>query len=177
MSIKQIQARYDELHDRVLLRLSTDDDTEFLFWLTRRFTKRLWGLLLKTLEQDEPVRQQIDTEARKAVLAMRHEGFVQQSNFSTPFEEKAYQRPLGQEPVVVARADYTPGTRPGFFTLSLRPQHGQGIDLGLNPSLLHSICKLLIDAVGQSDWNLDLAMPSATLRPADDDGKAPRTLN
>lgn len=176
MSIRQIQARYDELQDRVLLRLSTSDDTEFVFWFTRRFTRRFWGFLLKTLEQDEPVRQQSDTEARKAVLAMRHENFVQQGNFSKPFEEKTYQRPLGPEPMLVARADYAQGAQPGTFTLSLRPQQGQGVDLGLTASLLHSICKLLLDAVAQSDWDLKLVMPSAMLQPFADENPAPRTL-
>lgn len=176
MSIRQIQARYDELQDRVLLRLSTSDDTEFVFWFTRRFTRRFWGFLLKTLEQDEPVRQQSDTEARKAVLAMRHENFVQQGNFSKPFEEKTYQRPLGPEPMLVVRADYTPGAKPGTFTLSLRPQQGQGVDLGLTAPLLHSICKLLLDAAAQSDWDLKLVMPSAMFQPFADENPAPRTL-
>lgn len=176
MSIKQIQARYDERHDRVLLRLSTGDDTEFLFWLTRRFTRRFWGLLLKTLEQDELVRQQSDTEARKAVLAMRHEGFVQQGNFSQPFEEKSYRRPLGSEPMLVARADCTADKKPGMVTLSLRPREGQGVDLGLNASLLHSICKLLADAVAQSDWDLKLDMPSTTLSLVTGERAASRTL-
>ncbi|MGE5522187.1 MAG: hypothetical protein ACM3SS_00620 [Rhodospirillaceae bacterium] len=176
MSIRQIQARYDELHDRILLRLSTADDTEFQFWFTRRFTRRFWELLLKTLEQDEPVRQQSDLEARKAVLAMRHEGFVQQGNFSKPFEEREYRRPLGPEPLLVARADYTPGTRPGAFTLSLRPLHGQGVDLRLNAPLLHSICKLIIDAAAKSDWDLNLAMPSATFAPVTDGPATTRTL-
>jgi len=176
MSIRQIQARYDELQDRVLLRLSTKDDAEFLFWFTRRFTRRFWGFLLKTLEQDEPVRQQSDAEARKAVMAMRHEDFVQQSNFSKPFEEKPYQRPLGAEPILVARADYAPGAKPGIFTLSLRPQQGQGVDLGLTPSLLHSIAKLLLDAVAQTDWDLNLAMPSAMFQPVTDESATPRTL-
>ena len=176
MGIRQIQARYDELQDRVLLRVSTGEDTEFAFWFTRRFMKRLWSLLLKTLEQDDPVRQQSDREARKAVLAMRHEGFVQQSDFSHPFEEKRYQRPLGAEPMLVARADYKPGEKPDAFTLSLRRRDGRGVDLGLNAALLHSICKLLADAVAQSDWNLKLDMPSAMFPPTVDEPAAPRTL-
>jgi hypothetical protein len=43
MQLHQIQARYDELQDRILLRLSTIDHCEFRFWLTRRFVKRLGG--------------------------------------------------------------------------------------------------------------------------------------
>jgi hypothetical protein len=108
-------------------------------------------------------------------MGMRHEGFVQQSDFSTPFQEKQYQRPLGREPLIVVRADCRPGQKTGLFTLSLRPQSGQGVDLGLNAPLLHSICKLLMDAVGQSDWDLKLVMPSAALQPAADE-TSPRTL-
>jgi hypothetical protein len=177
MQIRQIQARYDELQDRVLLRFSTSEQAEFLFWLTRRFTRRLWVLLVKALERGDPVvRQQARPEAREAVLGMRHEGFVQQSDFSTPFEEKAYRRPLGQEPVVVARADYSPGARPGQFTVSLYPQSGRGIDLGLDAALLHSVCRLLAEAVAKSDWDLTLTLPGAQ-SPAVPEGSVPRTLN
>ncbi len=176
MNIKQIQARYDEMQDRVLLRLSTSDDAEFAFWFTRRFTRRFWGLLQKALEQDEPVRQQLDAEARKAVIAMRHEGFLQQNDFSKPFEEREYKRPLGPEPLLVTRADYKPGIEPGTFTLSLHPQQGAGVDLGLNASLLHSICKLLIESVARSGWDITLGMPRAALEEVAA-GNAPRTLN
>lgn len=172
MQIRQIQARYDDLQDRVLLRFATADDAEFQFWFTRRFVRRFWGLLIKVIEQDEPVRVQLDAAARQAVIGMRHEGFVQQNNFSRPFEEKPYAHPLGAAPIVVARADYTPGAQPGAFTLSLRPKQGQGVDLALNPSLLHSICKLLIDAVSRSDWDIRLVMPGSSL-----EQPVARTLN
>ena len=41
MNIHQIQMAYDQRQDRILLRLSTREHTEFRFWLTRRFVKRL----------------------------------------------------------------------------------------------------------------------------------------
>jgi hypothetical protein len=176
MTIRQIQARYDDMNDRVLLRISTADDSEFLFWLTRRFTRGLWAFLLKALEQDDAVKLQADAEARKAVLGMRHEGYLRQNDFSRPFEERQYKRPLGPEPVLVARADYKPTGQPGVFVLSLRPQQGAGVDLNVNASLLHSICKLIHDAVARSDWDLQLVMPRASLEPAVV-GEAPRTLN
>ena len=37
--------------DRLLLRLSTRDRTEYRLWLTRRFVKVLWGALIQTLEK------------------------------------------------------------------------------------------------------------------------------
>lgn len=177
MQLRQIQARYHEVQDRIVLRFTTDDDCEFAFWFTRRFVRRFWEILMKTLEHDDPVRRQLDEEARRAVLGMRHEGFIQQGNFSTPFEERPYRRPLGEEPLLVARADCKVMDRPGHFSLSLRPEQGQGIDLGLDASLLHSISKLLLDAVARSDWNLELAVPRATIEIAQDATEAPRSVN
>jgi hypothetical protein len=176
MQIRQIQARHDELQDRILLRFSTADDCEFQFWLTRRFMKRFWPVLLKMLEHDEPVRQQRDGETRRAVLSMRHEAFRQESDFSTAFKERTYQRPLGADPVLVGRADCTPHAD-GLTRLSLRPLQGQGIDLTLDARMLHSICKLLTDALAKADWDLDIKIPQVALEATAAAGHTPRTLN
>ena len=175
MHIHQIQARHDELQDRIFMRLTTSDECEFQFWLTRRFMKRFWPVLVKLLEHDEAVRRQIDEAARKAVLGMRHEALLQQSDFSTAFEEREYQRPLGTEPMLVARADCT-ARADGLVLLSLRPLQGQGIDLTLDARLLHSIYKLLADALAKAEWDIDV---KAQLAPAEttDSASRPRTIN
>lgn len=160
MQIHQIQARYDEVQDRVLFRISATDKTEYPFWFTRRYLQRLWGLLLKMLEMDQSVAQQADVEAKKAVLGMKHEEAVQQGEFGKPYVEESYTRPLGPEPVLAAVAEGK--RRPdGGLVLSVRPQQGQGIDLALDIKLLHTICKLLIDAEKRTEWGLQLAMPGA----------------
>jgi len=167
MQIHQIQARYVEVQDRILLRISTNDACEFRFWLTRRYSKGLGSLLLRMLEQDQPVQQQVDKTARREVLAMRHEGFVQQGNFSRQFEEREYRFPLGEEPLLCAVAQVKP--LPGGLTmLSMRPEKGQGLDLKLEPSLLHTFSKLLRDAIRKSDWGLDLGIPVSAAQPVAD---------
>ncbi len=176
MQIYQIQAGYDELQDRILLRLSTADHCEFLFWLTRRFTKRFWPVLLKMLEHDEVVRQQTSSEARRAVLGMRHEALVQTSDFASAFEEREYRRPLGSDPIVVGRADCTPRTG-GLVMLALRPLHGQGIDLTLDARMLHSICKLLADALRKADWGIEVSTPRDAAESPDRPAETPRRLN
>ena len=52
MNIHQIQMAFDKLQDRILLRVSTSDQAEFRFWMTRRYTKLLWTMLIKMLERD-----------------------------------------------------------------------------------------------------------------------------
>jgi hypothetical protein len=157
MKIHQIQIRYDEIEDRILLRLSTADDCEFRFWLTRRFVKRLWGMLVQMLEWDEAVRQQLDTETRRTVLDMQHEGYAQKANYSRKFEEVPRRTPLGDAPALLAKAKGRKDKN-GVQLLSLYPQQGQGIDMTLDTQLLHIFSRLLREAVTKTDWDVSLAL-------------------
>ena len=155
MSIHQIQVRYDETQDRILLRLSTTEGSEFRFWLTRRFVKQLWGILVQMLEWDQAVERQTDLQARRTVLDIQHEGYAQQANYSKKFEEIPRTMPFGEAPVVLARAQ---GKRRDASTqvLSLHPQQGQGIDMTLDTKLLHIFSRLLREAVAKADWDINL---------------------
>jgi hypothetical protein len=175
MNIHQIQMVYDQRQDRILLRLSTREHTEFRFWLTRRFVKRLWVLLLKMLEQDESFRS-LGEEARRALLGMQHETFVEEGDFSKAYEDAARQMPLGPEPVLLATAKGKVGAK-GKHTLSLHPTIGQGIDLGLDSKLLHMLFKLLHDAVSRSDWDIRITLFSGAGQFAATAPATPRTLN
>lgn len=176
MQIHQIQVRYDELQDRILLRLSTADNSEFRFWLTRRFVKRLWGMLVKMLEWDQAVRQQVDADTRRTVLDIQHEGYAQQANYSKGFEEASRSMPLGDAPVVLAKAK---GKRRdnGSQVLSLHPQQGQGIDMTLDTKLLHIFSKLLREAVERADWDMKLALHEGAQQSATVEAATPRKLN
>jgi hypothetical protein len=71
------------------------------------------------------------------------------------------------------------GKQPGQQqqVLSLHPEQGQGIDLGVNTSLLHMISKLLVDAVAQSDWDLKLAIDPDFVKAPQGEGLPPHKLN
>jgi hypothetical protein len=158
MNIHQIQMLYDKQQDRILLRVSTRDQAEFRFWLTRRFVKRLWELLLKLLEQDGAFRSS-SLEARRALLGMQHETFIGAGDFSQAYEDGTRQLPLGPEPVLLTTARGKAGAG-GARVLSLHPARGQGIDIALNSKLLHMIVKLLRDAVARSDWDIRITLMS-----------------
>ena len=52
--------------------VSTDDQAEVRLWLTRRYLKLLWPVLLKLAEDASPrVKTQASPEARQALLGMR----------------------------------------------------------------------------------------------------------
>jgi hypothetical protein len=175
VNIHQIQMLYDKQQDRILLRVSTRDQAEFRFWLTRRFVKRLWSLLLQMLEQDEAFRS-LSLAERRALLGMQHEAFVGEGDFSQAYEGSARELPLGPEPVILTSARGKVGVQ-GVQTLSLHPNQGQGIDIALKSKLLHLIVKLLRDAVSRSDWDIRMTLASAAEPLTASLAAGPRTLN
>ena len=175
MSIRQIQLVYNEEQDRLLLRFATADQSEFRFWLTRRFVKRWWGLLTKMLAWDGMVMQQATPPAKQAMVAFQHERHTADADFKQPFADSAVSFPLGETPVIIGKVNATRQDT-GMVKMSLLPVQGAGIDIVVDAKLLHLLVKLLQDAVGRSDW--DIRLPIAPQMPvASDEGSTPRTLN
>jgi hypothetical protein len=174
MRLHQLKVEFNPEHDRLLLQVSTDDGKEALLWLTRRCLRLLWPALLKTVQADPSIALQPDADARSALLGMRHEQAVQHANFSRPYEDRPRERPLGPDPLLVARIRTTRNPA-GQCVLSLLPAKGQGVNLTLDDNLLHSLCRLLQTAVSRADWDVRLDLPQPLSAPADAEGA--RTLN
>jgi hypothetical protein len=105
---------------------------------------------------------------------MEHEKALAQADFATPYKEEAASYPLGTEPILVARMNS--GRSPdGQNVLTLLPREGQGLNLGLDYKLLHGITSLLHQAVQKAEWDLSLALPTATVAGAEEG--APKLLN
>jgi hypothetical protein len=154
--ISQIQMSFVPGEDRILMKMSTVSSEGFQFWLTRRYVKLLWPLLLNMLARDNLVLLQESEEAKKEVMSFLQEEAAQNMDFSQNFEDNFSAMPLGDKPVLLGKAG-AKTNKDGAQVLSLHPESGQGIDLALNQQLIHSICKLLQDTVSKSDWDLDLA--------------------
>ena len=156
-----MQLRYEETEDRLLLRLSTTDDCEFRFWLTRRFVKRLWPMLVQMLEWDKAVQQQLDPDTRHAVLDFQHEGYSAAADYKTQFQERTpdapRRMPLGEAPVLLGKAEGKKQSQ-GVQILRLHPLHGTGIDMTVDTKLLHVFMRLLREQVGKTDWDVNLAL-------------------
>lgn len=164
--LHQIQVRYMPQEDRILLRIKTTDRMEFRFWLTRRYVKLLWPIIIKMLEADHSVQLQTNAEAKSAVLSFQHQKAVQESDFATKFRDDSADLPLGESPVVLAKIQLKKRGKEGNV-LCMHPENGKGIELAMNETLLHSFSKLLTDAVSISGWDIELRLP------ADSGGDAP----
>ncbi len=174
MKLHQLKIDFNAEHDRLLMLVSTDDGAEVRMWLTRRFVKLLWPLLVKLAEESPRIKVQPSAEARKALLGIEHQKAVQKADFSKPFQQEARSTPLGTEPLLLARIQTGNDPR-GLPVVSLHPTSGQGITLTLDEVLLHSVCRLLQAAITKSDWDIELKLPGVEAEPAEE--SLPRTLN
>jgi hypothetical protein len=176
MKLHQIKLEHSALHDRLLMRISTDDGQEVLLWLTRRCVKLMWPALVK-LAQSAPDIALHSAAAKSALLGMRHEDVVGKADFSKPYDAGMRQRPLGEEPILVARIqtkrNETNEGGAGQFVLTLLPEQGQGITVALDEALLHSLFNLLQRVVKLAEWDMELKLPAAAATPVE----VPRSLN
>ena len=176
MRLHQLKLDYIPEHDRLLLRVSTEDQLEVRLWLTRRALRLLWPLLVQMLRASPGIASQSNPQARDALVGMQHEQALGRANFAKSFEEAPREMPLGAEPILVVHLQASKDDE-GNQVLGLLPLQGQGIHLTLDNTLLHSFCKLVQNAVAKSDWDVVLELPALLAEPALMDPALPKTLN
>lgn len=156
----QIQIRYIQEEDRILMRMNTVANEEFRFWLTRRFLVRLWPVLQESLMSSPAVKQHSDYSSRQAIVAFEHERAQSKAAFNHPFRE-VDNLPWGKEPLLVVKAGFRHQNN-GALQIAFKDNHEKGVDLNLSNELLHLLCKLLDDAARQSDWKMTALLPNIT---------------
>ena len=89
MKLHQLKVDYDAEQDRLLMLIATSEGVELRMWLTRRFVKLLWPLLVKLAEEASPrISTQANPEARKALLGIEHQQAVQKADFSKAYDDR-----------------------------------------------------------------------------------------
>lgn len=166
--IHQIYVVFVPEEDRLQLKINTQAQIEFRFWLTRRFIKRLWPGLRQAMETTAglAVVDPTDPLARATALHFMHQKAVSQADFSKKFDHTPSETPLGPLPILVTRARIEPREQGGYM-VAFHPQESYGIELAMAPDLLHSFCKLLSDAVSKADWDLPMSLFSLSTTPTD----------
>lgn len=153
-NLHQINVQLDSAQDRLLLRVRTDDDSEILAWLTRRYTRLLLGALVKLANQGQSKGE--STIAGRAVDSMQRDIALAKADFDTNYKQSAVSHPLGDEPVLLSGFSYS-STEEDLFTLSLRLPDKRSINLNLSRELLFVFIKLLDDAARKAEWDLAAA--------------------
>ncbi len=149
MQIRQLQIACDQVQDRLLLRISTENSEEYRIWLTRRFLRELWPHLSRLAEN------QVSTTAQVADLPADDA-----ASFDQSFTEETATYPLGSTPLLSSEVKCeTLGD--GTFNLTFREGRERSFQLGLNAELLQTLCAMLHAGAEHAQWNLVLDDPSA----------------
>jgi hypothetical protein len=175
--LNQINIAFSPVEDRLLLRMtsgSADGLAEYRLWLTRRMVRLLWPVLDRMIAAETGGSPQVTQENRDAVMQFQQEAALSKANFSHPYEAEIKKTPLGNAPLLVSKIQVRQSPRGGRI-LSLNAANGQGINIGLNTGLIHSVKKLLVDVVRQAQWDLALGAAPAQLPAAQTE--PPRVLN
>ncbi len=176
-SLRQLNISYNPLEDRLLMRISSGSPgtlEEYRLWLTRRFVSLLWKALEQIIDSDSTLNPAVSADNRPALKEFRQEAALASSDFKTPYKAEAASTPLGPAPLLVSKLAVRKGPR-DIHVLSLSAAKGQTINLNLSIPLIHSIQKLLADAVARNGWGLSFSTPPPEAPPSTD--APPRTLN
>lgn len=152
-AISQIQASYDAIEDRILLKIKTHNQRVYSAWITRRYLR----LLIPALQGQHP-------QTGKALFASQptltnqndsDEGLLT-GDFDTLYEEpESPEFPLGEEPVLLTRIAFKEMDS-DHPQLNLDPEEGPGIGLPFQPDVLGILLKIFSQALHSANWQLDL---------------------
>ena len=158
MNIHQLSVHHDERQDRLLLRLNTQDQQEFHFWLTRRMALRLMPAIQQSalrLEAAQPGVAATDAPAQHLLSELKRDAFLKKADFATPFENHAIQWPLGAEPLLITDAHLSiqaNGSLEISFEDKSDPVRARACQLHLQVSLVHGMVHLIQQAIEKAEW-------------------------
>ncbi len=158
MNIHQLSVHHDERQDRLLLRLNTQDQKEFRFWLTRRMTLRLMPAIQQSavrLEAAQPGVAATDTPAQHLLSELKRDVFLEKADFATPFDNHATQWPLGPEPLLITDAHMTiqpNGALKISFEDKTDPAQARACQLHLQVGLVHGMVHLIQQTSEKAEW-------------------------
>ncbi len=144
--LHQINMQYSNVEDRILLRTSTENNDEYLFWLTRRYTKLLMDIFDKEIDKRGGT---TTIGAKKETTSLLNEGA-----FEKPYvEETPKNHPLGEDGVL-AFGIKTGTDDNGNMVLIIQSESGQGITYNLNDTLIYMFYSLLTQSIARAEWDI-----------------------
>lgn len=156
------------------MRVNMSNQSEVRLWITRRFLKTLWPVLMEVINTDPKVAAAVDPDSREAVVSFQHQEALAQTQFTKGYQApQQAQRPMGDVPLLLVGARLQQTDKKQSL-LVLTTARGREFKFTVGPRLAHSLCKLITDCLAQADWDLGLSIgeEDAAARPAHN-----RTIN
>ena len=158
--LHQIGVTYDAVQDRLVLRISSTDKTEWRLALTRRFVRLLWRALVGILEKHPDIRADLMPRVKEAMLAMQHQAAVQSADMGKAYAEDNRNLTSNTGPQLVTAARVT-AKGESHTELHFRTAAGTDLRFVIDKTRLHAFCHLLVKSAVGAEWNLPLAIGDA----------------
>lgn len=158
--LHQIGLTYDPVQDRLVLRISSTDKSEWRLALTRRFVQLLWKALVGVLEKHPDIRADLMPKVKEAVLAMQHQAAVESADMGKAFADDNRDLTSNTGPQLVTAARVTP-KGDSHTELHFRTAAGTDLRFVIDKTRLHAFCHLLVKSAVGAEWNLPLAIGDA----------------
>jgi hypothetical protein len=158
MGIKQLNATYVPVEDRIVLRVSTEAREEFRFWLTRPITGELIAALYTAMKRS--LVEKFQPSVAQTVAAFEREALHAQTRLDDKFVP-GESLPLGEAPKLVAKVVVT--EEADDIMLQLAAAKGPSITLRLTRELAQQVHVLLDSVQKGAKWALprpDLRVPA-----------------
>lgn len=175
MHIHQLSINYLQEHDRILVRINTQESAQLRLWFTRRLTLGLMPLMSDIVAQHVAQQEAIksshispsataDLATQQLLTEFKNAEHLQKSDFVTPFKDQTSRLPLGQEPLLVTEVNITPlpsGQLKIVFSEKLPDSDvkPRSFSVALEANLTHGFMHLLGKAIAVSLWR-DIAPSS-----------------
>ncbi|UCV12856.1 hypothetical protein KI614_06500 [Dechloromonas denitrificans] len=148
MPTLQLQVTNNSVQDRLLLRVSTQDNEEYRIYFTRRYLRELWPHLTAMLAGHL-------ANTATPVTSVDTSESGEQMSFEQPFREDNVSYPLGKEPLLASEA-FLRENGEGAALLTMAEGRERSFKLKLTAGILQVLCSMLRAASEKADWNLAL---------------------
>jgi hypothetical protein len=166
-SISQFGITYNADQDRLLFSVFMADKSEILLWLTRNFTRALFGKIVDSMHHRPELERIQQPEIKEAAINMSHQEAVSKTQFVKRPAAEAGNPKSRTGPFVIKSGSLT-SQENGRSTLKLKAINGSSISLVLDKQLMHSFCHLLITNSEKATWDLNLSVGDSTAISATD---------
>lgn len=153
-NLHQMQLSYDQVQDRLVLALLTQDFSEYRFWITRRAVKGLWNILTQLLQADQKNQLEQQRVSRQIAEQIQQEK-TQHRPAANKYGTRITRRPLGDEPLLLAKIMARPSEQSRCF-LHFEDIKGQSIEFSGDITIVMALCQLILQAIKQAEWDLAL---------------------
>lgn len=149
MSLKQFNGRYLASDDRILFRFNTIDQSEYIFWFTRRVTHFILMTAGQFIEKDY---EKLKPSAENFISDIQQSD-KQGAGFSQAYEP-GIQYPLGGDAILVmdAKCTMTKMKEQDVFSLDFLLPGGANMNLKLPVPVMKALALLLEDLNVHAKW-------------------------